>query len=47
MSDYIKLNPDELKERITLLVDLWGAFLEEVKTIYIDSFKEKKILLKA
>lgn len=39
MADYIKLNPNEIEEKISKLLELWDRFIDDVKTLYVDKLK--------
>lgn len=36
MGDYIQLSSDELKVKISKLIDLWDCFFNDIKTLYVD-----------
>ena len=39
MGDYIKLNPNDIEEKVSKLLNLWDNFLNDVKTPYADKFQ--------
>ena len=41
MADYVKLSYEDIQEKVSKIINLWEAFLEDVKAPYLDKFQNK------